>query len=69
MAARQAVRVAKDTWVQHKAAEAERRRHGGKIVRCCIRDIQRARSSRGLLPERTAMVRNEDGSECTTAEA
>ena len=37
---RQAVRVARDAWLQHKAAEAERGRHDGKIVRRCIRDIQ-----------------------------
>ena len=61
------MREAKDTWLQHKAAEAERGRHGGKIVWRCIRDIQRAR--RGLMPERTARVRDEDGSECTSAEA
>ena len=66
-AARLAVRIAKDTWLQHKAAEAEKGRHGGKIVWRCIRDIQRAR--RGLVPERTALVRDENGNKCTSAEA
>ena len=33
----------------------------------CIRDIQRA--MRGQMPERTARVRDEDGSECTSEEA
>ena len=33
----------------------------------CIRDIQRAR--RGLVPMRSAAVKNEDGSVCATMEA
>ena len=54
------MRVAKNTWLQHKAAETETGRNGRKIVWHCIRDIHRAR--RCLVPERTAVVRNEDGS-------
>ena len=34
--ARQAIRDAKNTWFQHKALEAERGRHDGKIVWRCI---------------------------------
>ena len=57
----------KDTWFQHKAREAERGRHGGRLVWRCIRDIQRAR--RSLLPVRSAMVKDEDGIVCITTEA
>ena len=62
--ARQAVRVA---WFLRKSLEAERGRHGGKLVWRCIRDIQRGR--RGLIPARSAMVKDEDGNPCTTNEA
>ena len=61
------MRVMKDSWFQCKAVKADRGRHGGKIVWCCIRDIQRGR--RGLVPVKTTMVRDEDGNECTLAEA
>ena len=57
--ARRAMRVAKDKWFQRKASEAERGRHGGKLVWKCIRDIQRGR--RGLVPTRSAIIRDEDG--------
>lgn len=33
------MRAAKDSWFQRKALEAERGRHGGKLVWICIRDI------------------------------
>ena len=66
-AARRAVRAAKDAWFQCKALEAERGRNGGKSVWHCIRDIQRGR--RGLVPVRTAAVKDEDGNACTTAKA
>ena len=62
----QAVRVAKDFRFQHKAAQAERGKHVGNIVWCCIRDILRAKKC--LMSERTAVVWDEDGSECTSAE-
>ena len=62
--ARKTVRAAKDAWFLHKAMEAERGRHRGKLVWSCIRDIQRGR--RGLVPMRLAAVKNEDGSVCAT---
>lgn len=65
--ARRAVRAAKDAWFQRKATEAERGRHSGKVVWRSIRDIQRGR--RGLIPVRTNVVKNEDGSECASLEA
>ena len=65
--ARRAMAVAKDKWFQRKAFEAERGRHGGKLVWKCIRDIQRGR--RGLVPTRSATVRDEDGASCCTTEA
>ncbi len=61
------MRVAKDAWFQRKAVEAERGGHGGKLARRCIRDIQRGR--RGLVPVRTAAVKDEDGNVCTTSVA
>ena len=66
-AARRAVRAAKDAWFQRKVLEAERGRNGGKLVWRCIRDIQRGR--RGLVPVKTAVVKDEDGNTCTTAKA
>ena len=65
--ARQAMRGAKDKWFQRKAFEAERGRHGGKLMWKCIRDIQRGR--RGLVPTRSATVRDEDGASCCSTEA
>ena len=64
---RKAVRPANDAWFQRKALEAERGRHSGKLVWSCIRDIQRGR--RGLVPVRSAMVKDDDGNVCTTLEA
>lgn len=64
--ARRGVREAKNTWFLGKAAEAQKGRHGGKIVWRCIRDIQRGR--RGLVPLRSATVRDEDGNLCSTPE-
>ena len=61
------MRVAKDKWFQRKASEAERGRHGGKLLWKCIRDIQRGR--RGLVPTRSATIRDEDGASCCTTEA
>ena len=65
--ARQAVREAKNAWFQRKALEAERRRNNGKGVWKCIRDIQRGR--RGLIPTRTAVVKDENGNSCNTPES
>ena len=64
--ARQAVREAKNTWFQMKALEAERRRNNGKGIWKCIRDIQHGR--RGLIPTRTAVVKDENGNSCNTPE-
>ena len=64
---RKAVSSAKDAWFQRKALEAERGRHSGKLVWSCIRDIQRGR--RGLVPVRSAMVKDDDGKVCNTLEA
>ena len=64
--ARRAVREAKNTWFLRKAEEAQRGRHGGKIVWKCIRDIQRGRQ--GLVPVRSATIRNEEGVTCSTTE-
>ena len=63
-AGRQAVRAAKNTWFQNKVKEAQKVRFWGKKVRQCIRDMQKGR--RGLVPTRIAMVRDEDGTPCTT---
>ena len=65
--ARKAVGAAKNAWFQNIAEEAQRVRFGGKKVWQCICDMQRAH--RGLVPTRTATVRNEDGTPCTNTEA
>ena len=64
--ARRAVREAKNVWFQKKAAEAQRGRHGGKVVWRCIRDIQFGR--RGLVPVRSMTIRDEEGNLCSTPE-
>ena len=64
--ARRAVREAKNEWFLRKAAEAQRGRHGGKVVWSCIRDMQRGR--RGLVPVRVAAVKDEEGNPCRTSE-
>ena len=64
--ARRAVRMAKNTWFQKKASEAERGKNGGKLIWRCIRDMQHGR--RGLVPVRTAAVKYEDGNLCNTPE-
>ena len=63
-AVRKLMRKAKNDWFLHKALEAEKGRHGGKLVWHCIRDIQRGR--RGLVPARTAVAKDEEGNVCTT---
>ena len=65
-AARRAVRMAKNAWFQMKAMDAEREMNGGKVVWRCIRDIQHGR--RGLVPVRTAVVKDEDANTCNTPE-
>lgn len=64
--ARRTMREAKNEWFSKKAAEAQKGRHGGKVVWSCIRDLQRGR--RGLVPVRTAIVKDEDGNPCKTPE-
>ena len=59
---RRAIRDAKNTWFQSKAADAQRGRHGGKLVWKCIRDIQRGR--RGIAPVRSMAVKDEEGNMC-----
>ena len=66
-AVRKLMRKAKNDWFLHKALEAEKGRHGGKLVWQCIRDIKRGR--RGLVPARTAVVKDEEGNVCTTMES
>ena len=65
--ARKAVRAAKNSWFQRKAEEVQSVRFGGKKVWQCIRDVQRAH--RGLVPTRSTVVRNNDGTLCATPEA
>ena len=64
--ARQAVREAKNTWFLKKAEEVQRGRHGRNIVWKCFRDIQRGKQ--GLVPVRSATIRNENGVTCSTTE-
>ena len=64
---RKLMRKAKNDWFLHKDLEAEKGRHGEKLVWHCIRDIQRRR--RGLVPARTAAVKDEEGNVCTTMES
>ena len=63
---RRLVREMKNAWFLAKAMEAQRGRNGGKLVWKCIRDLQHGRV--GKVPIRSATVRNEDGSMCTTPE-
>ena len=65
-AARKAMRRAKNAWFERKAAAAQKGRNKGKVVWRCIRDTQRGR--RGLVPMRTAVVRDEDGAVCDTSD-
>ena len=57
--ARKAVRNAKDTWFKRKADEVQESRFGEKKVWRCIRDMQRA--CRGLVPQRTGNIKDEEG--------
>ena len=52
------MRRAKNAWFMRIAAAAQKGRNKGKVVWQCIRDIKRGR--RGLVPMRTAVVRDED---------
>ena len=63
---RRLVREMKNAWFLAKAMEAQRGRNGGKLVWKCIRDLQHGRV--GKVPIRSATIRNEDGSMCTTPE-
>ena len=63
---RRAMRTAKNEWFVKKAQEAERGRNGGKLVWRCIRDLQHGR--RGLVPTRSATIRDEEGNSCYTPE-
>ena len=60
------MRTAKNEWFVKKAQEAERGRNGGKLVWRCIRDLQHGR--RGLVPTRSATIRDEEGNSCYTPE-
>ena len=60
------ISVAKNAWFQCKVLEAERGRQSGRLVWRCIRDIQRGR--RGLVPVRSASVKDENGNVCMTFE-
>ena len=62
--AQKAIREAKNNWFSRKATEAQGGINGGKVVWKCIREIQRGK--RGLVPMRTANVRDEEGRTCST---
>lgn len=67
-AARRAVRQAKNTWFQERAAVIEKGGFGGKDVWQAICDIQRSRH--GLVPSRAvAILFDEDRAPCTSTEA
>ena len=53
------MRGVKDRWLRGEADKAQESRFGGKIVWRCIRDMQQA--CRGLVPQRTGNIKNEDG--------
>ena len=54
--------MAKNTWFQSKAEEAQKTRFGGKVVWNCIRAMQFGR--RGLIPSRSSCIRDEEGNHC-----
>ena len=60
------MRAAKNDWFVKKALEAERGRKSRKLVWKCIRDLPRGR--RGMVPTKSATVKNEDGNICRTPE-
>ena len=62
--ARRAVRLAKNSWYQQKAKEAQQGRFGGKVVWRSIRDMQRCHQR--LRPVRSITVKDENGRPCTT---
>ena len=64
--ARKATRTAKNAWFQSKAEEAQKERFGGKKVWQCIRDMRRGRH--GLVPTRSATIRDENGNPCATTD-
>ncbi len=65
-AARRGTREVKNNWVLKKPEEAQKGRHGWKVVWRCIRDIQHR--SRGLVPLKSVVVRDENGDLCSTPE-
>ena len=65
--ARKTVRSAKDSWLCSKADVAQQQRFGGKEVWRSIRDMQRA--CRGLIPQRTGIIKDEEGQPCTSVDA
>ena len=65
--AHKAVRDAKNAWFLRKAEVAQQQRFGGKEVWQSIRDMQRA--CRGLIPQRTGNIKDEDGEPCTSVDA
>ena len=58
---------AKNKWFQQKATEAQSSRSGGKLVWCCIWDMQCGR--RGLVPVKSAVIRDETGHPCRTPQS
>ena len=65
--AKRNTRKAKNKWFQQKATEAQNGRHGGKLVWRCIRDMQCGR--RGLVPVKSAVIRDETGQPCRTPQS
>ena len=61
------MRDAKNAWFLKKADVAQQQRFGGKEVWQSIRDMQRA--CRGLIPQRTGNIKDEDGEPCTSVDA
>ena len=61
------MRSAKDVWFHSKADVAQQRRFGGKEVWQSIRDMQQA--CRGLIPQRTGIIKDEEGQPCTSVDA
>ena len=62
-----AARSAKDAWFCSKANVAQQQRFGGKEVWRSIRDMQRA--CKGLIPQRTGIIKDEGGESCTSVDA
>ena len=65
--ARRVMQDAKNRWFQEKAEEAQKAWFGRKRVWKCFRDMQYGR--RGLVPSRSATIKDENGNPCTTPSA